>query len=203
MNCKKLKIPEDHKTSRWEDFNYWIWDKLKYTWYYTKFRYPLSNFKTGIKNMIKWMPIVWKDRDWDGAYILDALIFKIKNTRDRIVNNDIIEGVDEVQRYTTIAERLFTKVKNEDYLMEYSDYAPREKCTFLNGEPRPDRLDEFFNKYPRQVTLAKIYIANRLRQPEDLDNRTLVAIIVSHLRHEKANRLAFKILEEHLSNWWD
>ena len=33
----------------------------------------------GIKNCIKWFPIVWKDRNWDELYIYMLLQFKLKN----------------------------------------------------------------------------------------------------------------------------
>lgn len=48
--------------------------------------FVLKNFikgiPTGIINLIKWMPIVWKDRDFDHGYLYDMLQFKLKNMED-------------------------------------------------------------------------------------------------------------------------
>ena len=41
-----------------------IFDNIKYTFFCIKY---------GIENIIYYLPIVWKDRDWDNEYILDLL----------------------------------------------------------------------------------------------------------------------------------
>jgi hypothetical protein len=40
-------------------------------------------FKNSIKNLIKWFPIIWNDRDWDSAYIEEMLLFKLNNMYKR------------------------------------------------------------------------------------------------------------------------
>ncbi len=41
----------------------------------------INNFfrsiKYGIKNLITWFPIIWKDRDWDHWYLYKILRFKL------------------------------------------------------------------------------------------------------------------------------
>lgn len=34
------------------------------------------------KNIIRWIPTLWKDEDWDDAYIVDILIKKLEHQRD-------------------------------------------------------------------------------------------------------------------------
>lgn len=36
-------------------------------------------FLQGIKNLIKWFPVIWNDRDWDHMYLLKMLEFKFSN----------------------------------------------------------------------------------------------------------------------------
>ena len=45
-------------------------------------------FINSIKNLIKWFPIIWRDRDWDYAYIEDILLFKLNNMHKRFSNPD-------------------------------------------------------------------------------------------------------------------
>ena len=45
----------------------------------------MRKFIYGIKNLIKWFPIIWKDRDWDYYYIMEIykkkLLFTAKHMR--------------------------------------------------------------------------------------------------------------------------
>jgi hypothetical protein len=40
-------------------------------------------FINSIKNLIKWFPIIWRDRDWDSTYIEEMLLFKLNNMYKR------------------------------------------------------------------------------------------------------------------------
>ena len=43
----------------------------------------IKYFKNSIKNLIKWFPIIWQDRDWDHGYVEDMLLFKLNNMYKR------------------------------------------------------------------------------------------------------------------------
>src|SRR6185295_9596120 len=91
---KRILIPRDWEEPKGfkkilQNIDLWWYEKIKHTWYYRNIINPWENFKVGIKNIIKWLPIVWKDRDWGDWYIYEILKFKIKNTRDLILNNNI------------------------------------------------------------------------------------------------------------------
>lgn len=36
----------------------------------------------GVKNLIKWFPIIWKDRDFDRDYLYDIMYFKMSNMEE-------------------------------------------------------------------------------------------------------------------------
>lgn len=40
--------------------------------------HAIRDFKYGIRNLIDWFPIIWRDRDWDYHYLLVMLSFKLK-----------------------------------------------------------------------------------------------------------------------------
>lgn len=43
----------------------------------------MKYFIEGIKNIIKWIPIIYHDRDYDHAYVEYILYFKLKNMYNR------------------------------------------------------------------------------------------------------------------------
>ena len=54
---------------------------MKIPWYYFR------NGYRRIKRFIIWFPIIWKDEDWDSAYLLEIIRFKISRMRREIEKN--------------------------------------------------------------------------------------------------------------------
>lgn len=49
---------------------------------------PYLNVKAGIKNLIKWAPLIWHDHDWDYVYLLSIMEFKLKNMAKHTEESD-------------------------------------------------------------------------------------------------------------------
>jgi hypothetical protein len=62
-----------------------------------------------------YLPILWHDRDWDYAFILRLLKFKLERTRKRIVANDFISEAGRVGKEIQHAENLIDRFLNDDY----------------------------------------------------------------------------------------
>ena len=43
----------------------------------------IKSFQTGIKNILRWFPIIWKDRNYDHAFIEYMLLHKLQMMYDR------------------------------------------------------------------------------------------------------------------------
>jgi hypothetical protein len=79
-NLEIKKKPDEKKSFLkrwWEDF---IFD-IKY-WWYNSIILPIKEFFQGINNFIRWRKIIWKDRWWDYAYLLEMLHFKLKDMEE-------------------------------------------------------------------------------------------------------------------------
>ena len=53
------------------------------SWFYKNIGYRFKYAYNSTKNLIKWFPIIWNDRDWDHAYVEDILLFKLNNMYKR------------------------------------------------------------------------------------------------------------------------
>ena len=167
------------------------------------------NLKHFFKNVVKWLPIIWKDRDWDHSYIMYALRFKIKNTADYIEKHNRYEGCEiDVQRMR-LACTLITAINEESYCYEYQDYYVQTLAVVdhkLTSTLESNTLQDFFKKYPNDFKKAhKIAIARYNRIPDNIPDipDITIALIMSKVRHEKAKRVLFKLLEYNIERWWD
>lgn len=105
-----------------------------------KLRYRIKNIKDyikydipyGIKNLIKWFPLVWKDRDYDHNYILYTLKFKIHNTRKLHEKNRRHVGVEKEIHCMKVCEILLDRlIKDDYYLMHYNKTGINNKKTII------------------------------------------------------------------------
>ena len=184
---------------------------------YRWFRWDAKHFHRdviqGFKNLWRWFPIVWKDRDWDDYYIFEVLKFKIKNTANLTENNQRFVGWESQVSYMRICEKLITLIQDEYYSHEYFDYYDikfsfekiEDSDNFeMKSEVTIDDLQSYINKYPN----TKRFVMNHPKyskftnsMSETTDSR--LAMVMGVARHEKAKKLLFKILEQKIENWWD
>ena len=146
----------------------------------------------GIKNLWKWFPLVWKDRDYDHSYIFDALRFKIQNTADYIETHKRYEGWErDVEKMRTCL-RLIDKCVEEEYQYEYQEYYSNGSF----GEVAFNMLDDYFAKYPNDY--------RRLPQKyKEYENKASTALMMAGLRQARATELLFKLIGNNIYNWWD
>ena len=191
-NYEKLIRPKDSTWSR--DV---LWRSLHW-----RIRY----FITGVKNIFRWAPTLYKDKDWDSWYIYNILQKKIEYQRKEIINANRHTDIDRDNRDMTIALNLLERVKDDYYGMEHVDYSKTEfdfipvegnsnlkemKMTVLS-----ENYDEFLKKYPSSVRKVLKEKGN------DLEKDTLCHYVAIH-NQEKARKLLFKLLEQKIERWWD
>jgi hypothetical protein len=190
-NYKKLPIP---KYSAWE---------RKSLWY--KFPPSIRNFCTGISNIIKWFPTIWKQRDWDSDFIFEIIQKKIEFQREYLVNSNRHTRIDIDNRDMTTALNLIDRVISDYYSIEFHDYEdsdyllkdvegfPKRKRLEINV--KSERYNEYLSKY--KSSLRQVY-----KEHPQGTKREYCMYVARH-NQEKAKDLLFKILKDRIERWWD
>ena len=188
------------------EYNEWYWKV--YRWIKWDLKHFPRNVKQGFKNLYKWLPIIWKDRDWDDHYIFEVLKFKLKNTADYFEEKQRFVGWESEVKYIRICESLIKKIQDDYYRMEYYDYVEHniqivpalDKDTYkLKSTVTKNNLDQYLALYPR--TKKQVIASGKYKNytPEDMG----IALSMGMERHEKARKLLFKIIQERIEAWWD
>lgn len=193
----------------------WIVRKLSFIplWWNHEGKYMHFEFKRGVKNLIYWFPIIWKDRYWDSHYIFEIMMHKIKAQSKYIGERDIHTRAKRDAEIMMTCVRLMKLIQDEHYLSEYSDYH-KTKHGF---EPVPDNdqlstwesklleenFDDYFKKYPliykRVVNGEGIF---KFDNVVDTESKQRIAMNIGHINHERARRLLFKLMDENIERWW-
>jgi hypothetical protein len=191
-NYKKLIVPNDSA---------WTRNTL-----FSKLHWRIRYFLTGVKNIFRWIPTLYKDKDWDPWYIYNVLQKKIEYQRQEIINANRHTEIDKDNRDMTIVLNLLERIKEDYYTTEYLDY-DETKYDFIPVKDNPnlkemvkiilsETYDEFLKKYPSSVRKV-------LREKgKDLEKDVLCHYVARH-NQEKARKLLFKLLEQKIERWWD
>ena len=185
-----------------------------YLWWAHDGKYYHKYFKQGIKNLIYWFPVIWKDRDWDSHYIFEILQHKLVAQANYIGRRDRHTRAQLDAKRMRLCVKLIKKVQEEDYTMEYMDYA-KDRVWFTDCEDRPgssqynseeiwEKYDEYFKKYPlvykRVLKGEGVFTLNGR---DESDMKRIIAQNIAHLNHDRARKLLFKIMEQNIEGWWD
>ena len=191
--------------SQTKEYNEWYW-KL-YRWFRWDAKHAHRDIAQGFRNLWKWFPLIWKDRDWDDHFIFEVLKFKIKNTADYTEKKQRFVGWENEVRYMRICEKLMGRIQNEYYQTEYQDYYDFDMSTVPTEDGlyevvfdvKRDDTAEFVKKYPHALRKAK---KDPRYENFFMDGKNGYPAVCM-VRHEKARKLLFKIIEQRIERWWD
>jgi hypothetical protein len=85
-----------------------------------------KELKRSIKNLWKWFPIIWRDRDWDYWYIYQIIEFKLRKQSKHIQTNDNHTRAQKDAKDMLICANLINRVKEDYYNDEYMSYQESE-----------------------------------------------------------------------------
>lgn len=108
--------------------------------------YLFRNGWNRLKRFIAWFPIIWRDEDWDSAYLYEIMRFKISRIRKELEAGARHVGYENDIRNMKIAEELLKRQSFSDFYHK-NDYRNIEfcKCT-----------DEMFSDW---INSENIYIS--------------------------------------------
>lgn len=183
-------------------------------WHYIGWR--INDFKASVKKLIRWFPIIWKDRDWDDHYIWELLKNKLRWQAKYIGDRDFHTRAALDAKRMRLCANLIDKVQEEFYHMEYMDYEETkwrftdvpEKSGYsqMHIDTISERLDDYIKKYP---LVAKRILNDKKLQVFSLDDlneyelKKRLSMNIGRYNHLRAKKLLFKIMEENIECWWD
>ena len=191
---KKLKVPKDSAFSRR------TWRTYAPKW--------LRNVLDGVFNICRWIPLLYRDRDWDDSYTLVMLQKKIEHQRAYLVNANRHTGVSLDNYWMTVVLNLIERELADYYVLEKYAYLDQDfKFTPCEDDPEFFELTTETTRDDLEQYLVNYRGAARrlLAQSTELagaDNDQ-ISFYVGRYNQERCRKLLFKILEQYSSRWWD
>lgn len=191
--------------------------KSTHLWWKFEGRYYHKDVYNGVKNLIKWFPVIWRDRNWDQSYIYTILQKKLELHAEGIAKRDILVSSQRDAEVMRTSARLIQRIKDGYYEGEYSDYH-QTKYWFEDIPNRPglstmehelvsENFDDYFKKYPliykKAVNGDGVFIYTIDTESSVSEYKQQIARNIAHINQDRARKLLFKILESQIERWWD
>jgi len=183
-------------------------------WWIMDGKYLYKTILQGLKNLWYWLPIIWKDRNWDHSFIYDVMKHKMTSQADYISRNDRHTRAQQDARRMRLCVKLMQLCQDETYSLEYSDYhkdkhwfepcEDKEGYSTWESENIWENYDAYFKKYP--LIYKRVMNGEGpfpLTGKNEVDIKQRIAMNIGHVNQERAHKLLFNIMEENIRGWWD
>ena len=83
----------------------------------------LRNIKYGVRNLIKWFPVIYRDRDWDHTFLMEIMKRKMDNMQKYLrkyghhVNAE--KDADDIKKCVILLDRLIKDEYHENISKKY------------------------------------------------------------------------------------
>lgn len=162
----------------------------------------------GIKNLFRWFPVIWKDRDWDHWFLEQLIIQKLHNMADAFDDplRSCTESAPQKAKQMRLAAKLLLRCQDGYYESEIDAYYSRDFFIDEQGylqfqeETEYDNLDQYFKKYP---LVYKEILSKADQYYTERPKRYILAMHMASHNERRARRLAYKIMDTNSPGWWD
>jgi hypothetical protein len=151
------------------------------------------NFKYGICNVFKWIPIVWQLRDWDGEFIYPLIYQQLKHTENYLRNYGCsvssIKDANQIRIAKNLAKRLWDNKYTENASIPINKKYGEIKC---HSEPYK------YDKSGNPILYLLVF-------DETAKERKLRSKAYKHADYMKKQdrKILFSLMEKKINNWWD
>ena len=160
--------------------------------------YRIKRFFRKCRNVIRWIPTIWKDEDWDQTYIYDMLLLKLERQRDFFLSD---------RAYAANAKETANQIQTAIDLLHMT----RDSWEFYECPV----LEELDAKWGKGVLRTEPYGDNSYQLHIDIDGVKTEADRAQYneefskgmdrarKEYQKDKRTAFKYIADHIDYWWD
>ena len=155
------------------------------------------NVTQGFESLWKWLPVIWKDRQWDHQFIYEVFRHKLHLTEQLIRHDGIhlyhIRDADKIKLCVNLLDRLMKDEYHE------TAFKPHRKKW---GEPKFDWIEA---KEHAGMTELKITHPNvETTKDEEKQSKDFKRCAKDEVTlREQDLDLLFKLMRKHIQSWWD
>ena len=194
--CHSLKLLSKWSPLIWKDdhFLFELFETLKFKM--SNIRHLCNSFKLGIENLYNWIPVIWRDRDWDQYFLLETLRFKISNMERYFRKCGHHVGANKDANNMSMCVEALHRIIEEDYHKEA--FKEHEKKW---GEASLKFIDSDKKGF-KQLLIERPNVKTKEDEEQERKDFRYCLKEEERLTQQDIDYL-FDMLKKHIREWWD
>jgi hypothetical protein len=166
--------------------------------------YPFRDFYRRVKNVLRWLPTIWKDRDWDNSYITEILIKKLEFTRDFYLSDKpySAEAGNIAKEIQDAIERLHMTRDSWEFHEAPAMEELEQKWGLTAFSFEPYEYDENGEVLTYEIK-SKTEKVNTEEEEEQYRIEFGKALDTARKQYRKDKKDAYKFIAKNIDKWWD
>lgn len=159
------------------------------------FKDLFRNIKYGYRNLYVYVPVIWRDRDWDYSSMLSLWELKFKRMAHQHLVYGHHIGNERTARKLRVAAALCSRIREDDYC-EWDRKQHDEKW----GKPEMVFLDT--NHNCSEMRFVRLNVRNDKDSALELEE---FRRYMKHAEHQKSADIEYltNMIRKDLLTWWD
>jgi hypothetical protein len=147
---------------------------------------------TRIKNLIKWLPIIWDDKQWDYYYFYKILYYKLKFMEEFWKSDEPVSAkAEKTAKQIMVAKNLAKRLMENNYL---------DNALMWHEQKYPDYIDKVFTVPCKDNPKIHMYV-----NKNSIDAQKSFRRYSEHADYmEQQDRdMLFNWIKRYIERWWD
>jgi len=159
-----------------------------------------------IKNVFRWLPIIWKQYDFDYNYSLEVFKFQLQKQAEFLESDRAVTlcAKDKAKRIRTVI-KLMDKVYDDEYGMEYQDILKEMYGEDVLEVSFVETGDTTFNDFSGKTEklFSMRYKYETWDNVDEIKKVKEQLIKESHDKQMRAHKILWSLIEKDIRDWWD
>lgn len=138
-----------------------------------------SRFKCGIRNLVTWFPVIWRDRDWDAYFLFAVMHKKLKKMEHLHRHYGVCVDAEKYANQMRTCRLLIKRLMEDDYHRN----TPEQDESW-------EKLDDLISYLNRPMTRSQ---SKAIMEETKREGQMI----------EQDLDLLFKTMRKHIRKWWD
>ena len=174
--------------------------------WWNSFTYFFRRKYRQVRNVFRWLPIIWNQFDFDYRYSLEVFKFQLLKQADNMETNGMLLGSENRAKRIRTIIALMDKVYDDEYAMEYYDksiklygkyeykFVPINETTYNPITKKVEELSEMVQVWEMNWTKEELV---------DIDTHIGQMMIDSAAKQKRAHKLLWELVEHNIQGFWD
>ena len=159
------------------------------------FNYIRYDVPRGLKNLIRWFPVIWQDRDWDHWFLYSIMKKKLEQMEHLQENHGMSINSKKYAKQIRVCRILLDRLMKDDY-MENALFWHTKKY----GERQLDFKDtDYGENWVEMITKYAEPAIDKIKADKDWHR----CYEHSEMMQQQDLDLLFKNMNKNIRGWWD